>query len=233
MTERFDAFKAALHALCVEHDVNLHGEWVDYEDFRVQVEPASERMQAGCDLEIECVIPPTPEEIAAEEARRAAEKAELEAYEAERQAAYFARYGHLIGKGDLPALSAAIEAERQEQRKKNMRVTRILGDHHDIGDRPCSVYLNNVPVEDWTVADDFRRVVETPDGARFGSVRIDMQPQTAEPAEEAATHLCGMFVVGPKPEAPAIEIVEAEREPIQPTIVIAKPQPTGRRKGRK
>lgn len=55
-----------------------------------------------------------------------------------------------------------------------MRVTRIPGDFHDIGDRPCRVYLNEQPVDDWIVADDFRRVVETPDGARFGSVRIDM-----------------------------------------------------------
>jgi len=110
-----------------------------------------------------------------------------------------------------------------------MRVTRIPGDHHDIGDRPCTVYLNEVPVADWIVADDFRRVVETPDGARFGSVRIDMQPQTEGPAEEAATHLCGMFVPEPKPEAPAIEIIEAEPEPVKP---VAKARPA-RRKARK
>lgn len=95
-----------------------------------------------------------------------------------------------------------------------MRVTRIPGDHNDIGDKPCRVYLNEAEITDWTVADDFRRVVETADGARFGSVRIDMQPQAAEPAVEAATHLCGVFVPDPKPEAPAIEVVEAE--PVAP-----------------
>jgi hypothetical protein len=117
-----------------------------------------------------------------------------------------------------------------------MRVTRIPGDHHDIGDRPCVAYLNNVLVEDWIVADDFRRVVETTDGPRFGSVRIDMEPQTDEPAEEAATHLCGVFVAEPKPEAPAIEIVEAtpepEPEPVKPAAPV-KPRPTSRKKGRK
>jgi hypothetical protein len=112
-----------------------------------------------------------------------------------------------------------------------MRVTRIPGDHHDIGDRPCNVYLNEVPVVDWIVADDFRRVVETADGARFGSVRIDMQPQADEPAAEAATHLCGMFVVEPKPETPAIEIVEAEPEPAKP-VAPTKPR-APRRKARK
>lgn len=128
-----------------------------------------------------------------------------------------------------------------------MRVTRIPGDFHDIGDKPCRVWLNEVEVLDWTVADDFRRVVispgvtyqfletsepqQAPDVVRFGSVRINMQPQAEEPAEEAATHLCGMFVPEPKPEAPAIEIVEAEPEPVKP---VASVKTHGlRRKGRK
>jgi hypothetical protein len=230
MTEKFDVFKAALHALCVEHGVRLFMDWY-YDDTQVKVGEATDGAPAGCDIDIEDLIPPTPEEIAAEEARKATEQAERDAYEAEKQAAYFARFGHLIGSGDLPGLSTAIEAERQEQRKKNMRVTRIPGDHNDIGDRPCKVYLNEVPVADWIVADDFRRVVETADGARFGSVRIDLQPQTDEPAEEAATHLCGMFVVEPKPEAPAIEIVEAEPEQVKPAAPV-KARPT-RRKARK
>jgi hypothetical protein len=136
-----------------------------------------------------------------------------------------------------------------------MRVTKIPGDHHDIGDRPCNVYLNEVPVSDWIVADDFRRVVETKDGPRFGSVRIELAeesgqsrlergvnmfpirfatpepilPEGYKPAEEAATHLCGVFVPEPKPEAPAIEIVEAEPEQAKPA---AKPR-TARRKARK
>ncbi|MGZ5121031.1 MAG: hypothetical protein ACXWCK_33600 [Burkholderiales bacterium] len=72
-----------------------------------------------------------------------------------------------------------------------MRVTRIAGDANDIGATSCRVWINEVEVLDWTVADDFRRVVETSDGPRFGSVRIEVQPEqvaevAAEPAEVLA-----------------------------------------------
>lgn len=113
-----------------------------------------------------------------------------------------------------------------------MRVTRIPDDFNEVGDKPCCVWLNEVEILDWIVADDFRRVVETADGARFGAVRIDMQAQGCVPAEEAATHMCGMFVPEPKPEAPAIEIVEAAPEPVKPAAPV-KSQPMSRRKRRK
>lgn len=214
MTEKFDAFKTALHALCVEHGVNLHGKWVDYEDFRVQVEPATETRQAGCDLEIECVILPTPEEISAEEARNAAALAEWNAKWAGKwDGSYMKHHFALLDSMSLEEKQAMIAVTASEQRKNNMRVTRTPGDPNDIGERPCRVWCNEAEITDWTAADDFRRVVETPDGPRFGSVRIDVQPQECEPAEEAATHLCGMFVPEPKPEAPAIEIIEAAPEP--------------------
>jgi hypothetical protein len=105
-----------------------------------------------------------------------------------------------------------------------MRVTRIHGDSHDIGSRPCRVWLNDVEIFNWTAADDFRRTVQNPDGARFGSVRIDMAPQASEP-EEAVTHLGGVFVAEPKPEAPAIDIIEAAPEPTAPAKPVA-PVPT-------
>jgi len=101
-----------------------------------------------------------------------------------------------------------------------MRVTRIPGDPHDIGSRLCRVWLNDVEIFNWTAADDFRRTVQNPDGARFGSVRIDMAPQASEP-EEAVTHLGGVFVAEPKPEAPAIEIVEAAPEAAAPAMTVA------------
>jgi hypothetical protein len=102
-----------------------------------------------------------------------------------------------------------------------MRVTRIPGDSHDVGSRPCRVWLNDVEILNWTAADDFRRVVQTPDGARFGSVRIDMTPAAVAPTEEAATHLCGVFVAEPKPEAPSVEVVEAAPESAAPTKPVA------------
>jgi hypothetical protein len=115
-----------------------------------------------------------------------------------------------------------------------MRVTRIPGDHHDIGGRDYRVYLNETEIKDWTVADDFRRVVETAAGPRFGSVRIVLQavqPVTPFDDMEAGTHLCGMLVAESKLEPAAIEIVEAEPESAKPAAA-AKPRPT-RRKARK
>lgn len=55
-----------------------------------------------------------------------------------------------------------------------MRVTRIPGDFNDIGDRPCRVWCNEVEIQGWTVADDFRRVVETPGKVFHGAVRIEL-----------------------------------------------------------
>jgi hypothetical protein len=58
-----------------------------------------------------------------------------------------------------------------------MRVTRIPGDFNDIGKRECRVWCNGHEVIDWTVADDFRRVVETPNKVHHGAVRIDLAPE--------------------------------------------------------
>lgn len=229
MNDKFEAFKAALHNLCVEHGFRLEIEGY-FEDREVVARVATDEDPAGLRLDIEYVLAPTPEQVAAEEARKAEEKARRDAIEADRQAAYFARYGHLIGPGDLAGLTAAIEAERIEQRKKNMRVTRIPGDFNDIGDKPCRVYLNDTEITDWIAADDFRRVVETPAGARFGAVRIQLGEDTAPVEAPAMPHtaLSGMFVPVPKPEAPTIEIVEAE----PPAPVAAAKAPVKRSKKR-
>lgn len=61
-----------------------------------------------------------------------------------------------------------------------MRVTKIAGDFHYIGERPCRVYCNEVEIEGWTVADDFRRVVETPGKVHHGAVRIDLAPEVEQ-----------------------------------------------------
>jgi hypothetical protein len=66
-----------------------------------------------------------------------------------------------------------------------MRVTRIPGDFNDIGERECRVWCNGHEVIDWTVADDFRRVVETPAGVHHGAVRIDLAPEVPELAPES------------------------------------------------
>lgn len=99
-----------------------------------------------------------------------------------------------------------------------MRVTKIAGDFHDIGERPCRVWCNEVEIEGWTVADDFRRVVETPGKVHHGAVRIDLDGRKVEePVEVAAplpsNSLSGILVPEPKPVAPAVEAAEAKPEP--------------------
>lgn len=200
MTEKFEAFKAALDALCKEHGVRMYEEW-DYDDCqRVYIEEAGEEKSAGLDADIQCVIPPippTPEEVAA----AAAAKAEWEAGAAQREAEYQARMdawralqemqrAARIQSPEYLALQVQIKAQAEEQRKKNMRVTRIPGDFHDIGDKACRVFCNEVEVSNWIVADDFRRVVivpgveyqllemaeptRLPDTVLHGAVRIEL-----------------------------------------------------------
>lgn len=178
MTEKFEAFKAALDALCVEHGVRMViGCDYDQEFSEVHVEPASDEDPAGLHLDLVELIPPTPEEIAAEEARRAAAQAEWNAkWAANWDGSYMKQHFARLDAMSLEEKQAMIAANAEEQRKKHMRVTRIPGDFHDIGDRPCRVWCNEVEIEGWTVADDFRRVVETPGKVHHGAVRIDLAP---------------------------------------------------------
>lgn len=135
-----------------------------------------------------------------------------------------------------------------------MRVTRIPGDQYDIGDRPCRVWVNDMEVTDWIVADDFRRCVispgidyqvidederkRTPDVVHNGSVRIDMVKGVSIPdgavvtiAEEAPTSegLQGLFVKVPE------EPVEVPAPSYAAPVVKVTPKPAAKpkRKGRK
>lgn len=206
MSDKFEAFKAALEALCKEHNVRLRGDWLDSDYYKVLLEEASEEAPAGLDLDIEDVPPLTPEEKAAAAAR----KAEWEAAAAKREAEYHARMAaqraayekdlaQRLQSPEYLKRRAIVDAYAAEQRKKNMRVTRIPGDRFDIGDRPCRVFCNEIEIKDWTVADDFRRVVETPGGVHHGAVRIDLAP-----LPEAAPE------VEPEPEAEPAPVAKAK-----------------------
>lgn len=64
-----------------------------------------------------------------------------------------------------------------------MRVTKIPGDAY-FDDRERVVKLNDQVVVDWIVADNFRNVVETKNGPKFGSVFIEpLPPITVAKAE--------------------------------------------------
>jgi hypothetical protein len=92
-----------------------------------------------------------------------------------------------------------------------MRVTRIPGDFNDIGERPCRVYCNEVEIQGWTVADDFRRVVETPGKVHHGAVRIDLAKGVRIP-DDAVLEIGGKIVT----REPVPEVAAAQNKPNKP-----------------
>lgn len=97
-----------------------------------------------------------------------------------------------------------------------MRISTDPTDPAYIDERPRRVWLNNVEVLRWIVADEFRRCVIAPgkhEGdtvVMHGSVLIERlgEPgaEVVAPPAECSTSLAGMFV--PVPKA-AVEVVEA------------------------
>jgi hypothetical protein len=161
MTAKFEAFKAALNALCVEHGVRLSQE-TDYDGYHdINVEEAGEHRQAGLFIEITDIVPPTPEDLAAQAKREAEWRERLAAYEAQRRADFVAeeekRMAALMQNGDYMNLQAAIEAHAKEQRKQLMRVSTDPTDPAYIDARPRRAWCNDVLIEGWVIADEFRR----------------------------------------------------------------------------
>jgi hypothetical protein len=253
MTEKFDAFQAALEALCIEHGVRMKDDWDSFEDdcgdHFVSLEEATEEVPAGLDLQIRCVRPLTAKEKAEAAERQA--KWEIGAAEREEswrkvQAEWRARQekdlAERMQSPEYQKQRAIIDKHAAEQRKKQMRVTRIPGDANDIGNKTCRVWCNEVEVTDWTVADDFRRIVEAPGRVLHGAVRIEMGKAfsipadavhltIAEPAQPVGFH--GIFVH--VPDEPAVE-APAEPAPTfaAPAVKVApKHIPARKRKGGK
>ena len=218
MTARFDAFKAALDALCKEHKVEIHANCdgiylTDAQDGR------------EFDLEIDDETEPTPEERAARDAERAewwanykAEQAARAVEMAEWMVAEEKRRAEFLASSNYPTLMAFCEAHGKEQRKKQMRVSTDPTDPAYIDARPRKAWCNDVLIEGWTVADEFRRVVITPEKVHNGSVRVERLPEDgSEPVAEVSfppidTCFSGMFVH--VPDAPkAAEPVAAPPAP--------------------
>jgi hypothetical protein len=89
-----------------------------------------------------------------------------------------------------------------------MRVSTDPADPAYIDARPRKAWCNDQLIEGWTVADEFRRVVITPEKVHHGSVLVERLPAPGdEPAPEAPAMVdagfSGMFVHVPdaKPAA--------------------------------
>jgi hypothetical protein len=89
-----------------------------------------------------------------------------------------------------------------------MRISTDPNDPAFLDDRPRKVWCNDVEIEGWTVADEFRRCVITPTKVHNGSVRIerladDYVPNftVAPPAPPIHAGFTGVFV-NDKPPAP-------------------------------
>jgi hypothetical protein len=179
MTARFEAFKAALDALCREHDMHI---WPSNDG---EVCGVSDRYEEPELYDGTKPDPPTPEEIAAEQARRA----EAEARWSENHRAVMKMRAELeIDPSEHgPAYikwTTFVEQDAIAQRKKQMRVSTDPNDPAYIDARPRKVWVNEQLIEGWTVADEFRRVVITPEKVHHGAVLIERLPDAPVPIEQ-------------------------------------------------
>ena len=206
MTAKFDAFKAALDALCIEHGVHLSdGDEYDYQ--RVSVAEATDEKPAGIHMSIEDDIPLTAEERAAQvegmrlwRERDALRQAEWRA-EHERQQA------EILASPTYKTWLEQAQAEAKQQRNEQMRVSTDPKDPAFLDDRPRRAWCNDVEIEGWTVADEFRRCVVTPTKVHNGSVRIERLPDdyvpnfTVSPPEPPIDSGFTVMFVSDKPAA--------------------------------
>lgn len=223
MTAKFDAFKAALEALCIEHGVRL--ESGGYEESPVLTE-ASEDAPAGLDLYISDDIPLTPEEQEAQDAGRRERLAEQQRVWAECRAEDAARIAAIMNSQGYATLQEAVEAHAATSRKEEMRVSTDPTDPAYIDDRPRKAWCNDRLIEGWVIADEFRRCVITADGkVHNGSVLIErLSDSEAEPEVQASASTAltdagftGMFVnmpdVSPVPMPAAVPAPKAAVKP--------------------
>ncbi|MBT2326124.1 hypothetical protein J7E62_27730 [Variovorax paradoxus] len=221
MTAKFEAFKAALEALCVEHGVCMDAS-SDYDGIgALWIREVYEDLPAGLDafLELNYEPAPTPEQIEARKAEEQAQRERMAAYKARSMAQHIeydeARLAAVMASGDYMKLQSAIDAHAQEQRKQQMRVSTDPTDPAYIDARPRKAWCNDVLIEGWTVADEFRRCVITPEKVHNGAVLIERLPELGaitaesaaevkEPAAPIDTGFIGMFEHVPDAPAPAV-----------------------------
>jgi hypothetical protein len=228
MTAKFDAFKVALEALCREHGVKLVS--CGYDDSgSLWVSDAGPDDEDLSGLDLYDDTAGTPEEREQAKREREAERAKWAAENAERNRLH----QEYIKSPEYLASLARITEEAKRTREQQMRISTDPKDPAYIDDRPRRVWCNDVEIDGWTVADEFRRVVITPQKVHNGSVRIERlesgeggSPLQASPALPVHAGFTGVMVhtPDPKPEAPAIEIAAAAEPPtIQNNVIVAAP----------
>jgi hypothetical protein len=217
VTAKFDAFKAALHALCIEHGVRLC-DVGEYDERGVSLCSPTEGASAGLDLCIDDDLPRTPDDLVAEEAARVVARAEHEKRIAEWRELAAARARERAEYESSPQYLAMVKRLGEEAAKTRREQLRVSTDPNDpayVDDRPRRVKCNDVEITDWAVADEFRRCVIRKDGRVInGSVWIErlaaepeaeVQIASVTPITDAG--FVGMFVnvpdVSPVPMEPA------------------------------
>lgn len=186
MTERFEAFKAALEALCVEHKVALQV-GLDYDDYTIYAKPAGRKVPAGlggCDLkEFVPPAPPSPAERKEIAARKRAERKRQKEWECTQAAEHL----RVLSSTNYQGWQQIIDADAAHQRKNQMRVSTDPADPAYIDARPRRAWCNDLLIEGWVVADEFRRYVITADGkVQNGAVLVERLPAMQEVAGDGS-----------------------------------------------
>lgn len=223
----FSDFRDALKALCVEHGIRMTGSR-DYDDYNTYIEIATDAEPAGCELDIEEIDPPTPEELA--------ERARKEAFEEEQRRLRRIATEKRLAYQKTPEFLALCEANRRielRKREDEMRVSTDPTDPAYIDDRPRRVWLNDREIIGWTVADEFRRCVITPDGVLNGAVVIERLPEVGAAVVESVECVSSLSGISVKAEGLAPEPVSAASF-AQPKVAVKPAAMTAKkRKGKK
>jgi len=219
MTAKYDRFMAALEALCAEHGVRIHdtGDYGSYPSVR----DAEEGLPTVDVHALADYTEPTPEERERMGAQWAEEQSKRSAEMAERTRLH----QEYMASAEYLAAAARIAEEAKKERDQQMRISTDPNDPSFIDDRLRRVTVNDVEVQDWILADEFRRVVILKSGKVLnGTVGIERLVEEQDshmsgtkwanrfpvdtslwPKEPQLPHIdtgfSGMFVVEPKPTA--------------------------------
>jgi hypothetical protein len=239
VSERLEAFRAALEALCIEHGVRVSLEPEDYDyPYRLIVREAHEGLPACLDLddyELEFEPKPTPEEIERLRVEEEARKERKAAEEAKQRATYKFWFGEEFDREPQHKDWAdAAAAHARKTRKQDMRVSTDPADPAYIDARPRKAWCNDVLIEGWTVADEFRRVVITPDKVHHGSVLVERlpallftPPQAIENGAELTAEVLGAvsWAEAPNRQSPPAPPIDAGFSGMFVSVPDAKPAP--------